>query len=318
MLLVLAGLAVVVGSVVSGYLLDQGNLRVLLQPAEVVIIVGGAAGIILVSSPARNLRILGKAVFSVCVHREYTRDTYFASLKVLYVLFHLGRGAGRTALESHVEAPYESEVFRTHPSLLSDVEATNFICDSFRMAISAGLNDVEVERLMVLDMEVQRSGRQQPLRVLVNVADSLPGLGIIAAVLGVVVTMQALGGPAQDIGQKVAAALVGTFLGILACYGVVSPLSHRLECQSKGRAEYLQVLRVAITSFFRGATPLVAAESARRSIPLDLRPTLEEMETELRREHIPRTRDQQQAVAQFQGVGEPTVAEEQVETVEDD
>ena len=312
MLLVLVGLVVVLGSVASAYLLDHGNLLVLMQPAELLIIGGGAAGIILVSSPARNLRILGKAVFSVCVHREYTRDTYFAALKVLYVLFHLGRGAGRTALEAHVEAPYESEVFCAHPSLLSDAEATSFICDSLRMAISAGLSDTEVERLMVLDMEVQRSGRQQPLRVLVNVADSLPGLGIVAAVLGVVVTMQALGGATQDIGQKVAAALVGTFLGILLCYGVVSPLANRLECLSRGRSEYLQVLRAAITSFFRGASPLVAAESARRSIPLDLRPTLEEMEVELRREHIPRMRDPQQMAQQ------PTVEEQPAGTAEDD
>jgi chemotaxis protein MotA len=296
-LLIIAGLVVVFGSIAAGYLMEQGNLLVLLQPAELIIIAGGAAGIILVSSPARNLRILGRAVFSVCVHRPYTRETYLDALKLLYVLFSLGRGTGKVELESHVEAPYDSEVFQAHFTVLSDAEATNFICDSFRMAISAGLSEHEVERLMVLDMEVQRSGRQQPLRVLMNVADSLPGLGIVAAVLGVVVTMQALGGPAQEIGQKVAAALVGTFFGILLCYGVVSPISSRLESLSKGRTEYLQVLRVAITSFFRGATPLVAAESARRSIPLDLRPSLEEMENQLRRERVPLTRDQKQAVA---------------------
>jgi len=296
-LLIIAGLVVVLGSVVSGYLLEQGNLLVLLQPAELIIIAGGAAGIILVSSPARNLRILCRAVLSVCFPRAYSRDSYLDALKLLYVLFSLGRGTGKLELESHVESPQESEVFRSHPSVLSDVEATNFICDSFRMAISAGLSEQEVERLMVLDMEVQRSGRQQPLRVLMSVADSLPGLGIVAAVLGVVVTMQALGGPAQEIGQKVAAALVGTFFGILLCYGVVSPISSRLESLGKGRTEYLQVLRVAITSFFRGATPLVAAESARRSIPLDLRPSLEEMENQLRRERVPLTRDQKQAVS---------------------
>ncbi len=303
MLLIVAGLVVVLGSIVTGYLLEQGNLLVLMQPAELIIIAGGAAGIILVSSPARNLRMLGRAVFSVCKYRANTRDTYLAALKLLYVLFHLGQGTGKVVLESHVESPYESEVFCAHPSVLSDVEATDFICDSFRMAISAGLGEQEVERLMVLDMEVQRSGRQQPLRVLVAVADSLPGLGIVAAVLGVVVTMQALGGPAQAIGQKVAAALVGTFFGILLCYGVVSPLSSRLESMGKGRAEYLQVLRVAIASFFHGASPIVAAESARRSIPLDLRPTLDEMQTQLRRERIPRTRDQQ-AVAGQQPAGE--------------
>ena len=288
MFLIAAGLLVVLGSVVTGYLLEQGNLMVLLQPAELVIIAGGAAGIILVSSPARNLRILGRAVFTASVQRGSTRADYLDALKLLYVLFYLGRGAGRIALEPHVEKPQDSEVFRAHPALLADRDATRFICDSFRMAISAGLNHEEVERLMLLDMEVQRSGRQQPLRVLVSVADSLPGLGIIAAVLGVVVTMQALGGPAHDIGQKVAAALVGTFFGILLCYGVVGPLSSRMETLSKARTEQFQMMRVAIGAFFRGASPMLAAETGRRSIPLDLRPTLEEMETELRREHIPR------------------------------
>lgn len=302
MLLILAGLIVVLGSVVAGYLLEQGNLWVLMQPAELLIIAGGAIGIILVSSPRRNLRILLRSLHSVAVNRQYTRETYLDALKLLYVLFSVGRGTGRIHMESHVEAPYDSEVFQAHYSVLSDADATNFICDSLRMAISAGLSDQEVERLMVLDMEVQRSGRQQPLRVLINVADSLPGLGIVAAVLGVVVTMQALGGPAQEIGHKVAAALVGTFFGILLCYGVVSPLSSRLEALGRSRTEYLQVLRVAIASFFRGASPLIAAESARRSIPLDLRPSLEEMETQLRREHIPRTLDQQQAMA---GAGIP-------------
>ena len=210
------------------------------------------------------------------------------TLKVLYVLFHLGRGSGRVSLESHVESPDESEIFQAHPNVLADQEATRFICDSFRMAISAGLNDQEVERLMVVDMEVQRAGRQQPLRVLVSVADSLPGLGIVAAVLGVVVTMQALGGSTRDVGQRVAAALVGTFFGILLCYGVVGPLSNRMEALGKSRTEYFQMMRVAIAAFFRGASPMLAAELGRRSMPLDLRPTLEEMEAELRQEHIPR------------------------------
>ena len=297
MLLILAGLLVVLGSVASGYLIERGNLLVLMQPAELIMIAGGAAGIILISCPGRNLRILYKAIATVYTQRPYTKYIYLEALKTLYALFQVGRGAGSTVLESHVERPIESEVFRAHPSLLADKEATDFICDSFRMAISAGLTGGEIERLMALDMDVQRSGRQQPLRILTNVADSLPGLGIIAAVLGVVVTMQALGGPAADIGQKVAAALVGTFLGILLCYGVTGPIANHLECLSKARSEYLQVLRVALTSFFHGASPMVAAESARRTIPLDLRPSLDEMEKQLRRERVPLTAAQQEALA---------------------
>ncbi len=297
MLLVHAGLLIVIGSVVAGYLIERGNLLVLMQPAELLIIAGGALGIILTSSPARNLRNLIKAVFSIHKQRSYTRESYLEALKVLYVLFQVGRGAGRLALENQVETPEESEVFLAHPSLLADKEATAFVCDSLRMALSAGLSAEEVARLMALDMDVQRSSRLQPLRTLTNVADSLPGLGIIAAVLGVVVTMQALGGPAVDIGQRVAAALVGTFLGILACYGVISPICGHLDCISRARSEFLQVLRVTIAAFFSGSTPMVAAESGRRSIPLDLRPSLEEMEHELRHEKIPLSTAQQEAMA---------------------
>lgn len=297
MTLIVAGLLVVIGSVAGGYLIERGNLLVLMQPAELIIIAGSAVGSILISSPGRNLRVLCKAIAAVCTQRSYTKETYLEALKVLYVLFHIGRGAGRAALEAHVETPQKSQIFLAHPSLLSDTAATDFICDSFRMAISAGLGGPEVERLMTLDMDVQRSGRQQPLRVLTTLADSLPGLGIIAAVLGVVVTMQSLSGPASDIGQKVAAALVGTFLGILLCYGIVGPISNHLECLSKARSEYLQVLRVAVTSFFHGASPIVAAEAARRTIPLDLRPSLNDIERQLRREKIPLTPAQQEALA---------------------
>lgn len=297
MIFILAGLAVVIGSVAGGYLLERGNLLVLMQPAELIIIAGSAAGIILISCPRRNLRALCRAVASLYRQRSYTKENFQDALRVLYVLFQVGRGAGRVELEPHVETPQESEIFLAHPALLSDTAATDFICDSFRMAISAGLSGADVERLMTLDMDVQRSGRQQPLRILTGLADSLPGLGIIAAVLGVVVTMQSLSGPASDIGQKVAAALVGTFLGILLCYGIVGPLANHLECLSRARSEYLQVLRVAVTSFFHGASPIIAAEAARRSIPLDLRPSLDEMEQQLRRETIPLSAAQQEAIA---------------------
>lgn len=297
MLLILTGLLVVLASVAGGYLIERGNLLVLMQPAEVIIIAGCAAGVVIASCPARNLRALFTALASVFTQRRYTTESYLEALKVLYVLFHVGRGSGLGALEPHVETPYESEVFLAHPTLLSDTVATDFICDSFRIAISAGLTADEVERLMTRDLDVQRSGRQQPLRILTNLADSLPGLGIIAAVLGVVVTMQSLSGQTSEIGQKVAAALVGTFLGILLCYGFVGPIANHLECLSKARSEYLQVLRVAVISFFHGASPIVAAEAARRTVPLDLRPSLDEMEGQVRREKIPLTRAQKEALA---------------------
>jgi chemotaxis protein MotA len=293
--LILAGLLVVLGSVLGGYLLDRGNIFVLLQPAELLIIAGGALGIILVSNPRRNLGALFQAMASIRRHRAHTGESYLVVLRMLYVLFQYSRRAGLPGLEPHVEAPHKSEIFRPYRAVLADAGAIDFICDSFRIAIAAGLDSQEMERLMSLDIEVQRSGRQQPVRALVTVADSLPGLGIIAAVLGVVVTMRALGGPAAEIGQKVAAALVGTFLGILLCYGVVGPVASHLECLGKARGEYLQVIRVAISSFFHGSSPMVSAEAARRSIPLDVRPSFNDMERLLRKARIPAVRPQERA-----------------------
>ncbi len=295
--LIVAGLMIVLGSVVAGYVLEHGNMFVLLQPAELVIIGGGAAGIILISNPRRSLRAIASAFGSLRKRKPYTQETYLGVLKLLYVLFQYGRRSGMAALESHVEEPARSEIFRAHRPVLADRPALDFICDSFRISIAAGVDGHDLERLMAHDMEVQRSGRQQPVRMLTIVADSLPGLGIVAAVLGVVVTMQALGGPASEIGQKVAAALVGTFLGILLCYGVIGPLATHLDCMNQARSEYFQAIRAAIAASFNGASPLVAAEAGRRSIPLDLRPSFDAMEKQLRKLRIPAKRDQTEPAA---------------------
>jgi chemotaxis protein MotA len=142
----------------------------------------------------------------------------------------------------------------------------------------------ELDELMDLDIEIQRRGGREPVNALSSVADALPGLGIVAAVLGVVITMEAIGGSPDTVGQKVAAALVGTFLGILLCYGVVGPLAARLEGLSEAHSQFLQVLRIAIVSFARGASPILSVEYARRSIPVEVRPGFIEMETALKRD----------------------------------
>jgi len=305
-MLILAGLMVVLGSVLAGYLMERGSVFVLLQPAELLIICGGAVGILLVSNPRRNLRLLLAAVGSVRRRHGPGRDGYLGVLQLLYVLFQFSRRAGMSGLERHVESPHRSEIFQACPGLLADTVVLSFICDSWRIAIAAGLGRDELEHLMTLDADVQRAGRQQPVRMLGTIADSLPGLGIVAAVLGVVVTMRALGGSASDIGQKVAAALVGTFLGILLCYGVVGPLASHMECLNRDRAEYLQVIRACIVAYFGGASSIVAAEAGRRSIPLDLRPSFDDMERYLRRAkipipHAPEPEEQPAPVAEVEG-----------------
>ncbi len=281
-MLILLGLVLVLGSIVVGYVLEHGQILVLLQPAELIIIGGSAIGIILIANPGRELRKLGRVLRSFR-QQSYTPDYYLKILKLLYVLIAYAQRAGVAALEDHVETPDASPIFRQNPILARDKAAMTFLCDSIRTLTTTGMSAEEMDRLMSTDMRVLRSGRQNPVNALTNVADSLPGLGIVAAVLGVVVTMQALGGDPSQVGNKVAAALVGTFLGILLCYGVVGPLATNIQQRNRSRMEVLEVLRTGLLAALRGCPPLIAAEFARRAIPEELRPGYEQMETELRR-----------------------------------
>lgn len=288
MIVILAGLLVVFGSVLAGFMIEEGHPLVLAQPAELLIIIGAGAGTVLVANPRRSLRNVAEALGSLRRPPPISRQFYLELLKLLYVAFAVSQRNGVAELERHMEDPRQSEIFSENPILANDPETLAFLCDSFRIATAAGLDAGEVERLLALDLEVQRSGRNQPVNVLMHLADSLPGLGIVAAVLGVVVTMQALGGPASEVGHKVAAALVGTFLGILLCYGLVAPLATHLQQINRARTEVLHVIRAGLLAFLRGCSPIVAAEFARRGVPLDLRPSFELTETELRRNtHVP-------------------------------
>jgi chemotaxis protein MotA len=177
-----------------------------------------------------------------------------------------------------VEKPAESAIFKNYPEFLNDHHARDFVCDTLRMAITGGVEPFDMDQMMELDMEVHHNDAIQPVNALTTMADALPGLGIVAAVLGVVITMGALGGPPEAIGHKVAAALVGTFLGILLCYGVAGPLSSNMSKSADNHNDYLHVLRVLLLSFLKGAAPMIAIEMGRRAIPAHVRPSFDEME----------------------------------------
>ena len=263
------------GAVIGGYLLEHGNLKVLLQPAELVIIGGAAAGTVLVAnSPAVLKDIIGglRAVFA---GSKYTRLLYLGSLKALYTLMQKARRGGLAALENDVEEPGKSELFKD----FQDTHVRDFLCDTLRMAITGGPTPLDLDQMMELDMEVHHHYAQQPASALTTVADALPGLGIVAAVLGVVITMGALGGPPEEIGHKVAAALVGTFLGILLCYGLLGPVASRMTREAEEQDHYYHVLRVAVISFLKGNSPMIALEFARRVVPGGVRPSFRELET---------------------------------------
>lgn len=275
---VLVGIVIVFGAVIGGYLLEKGNLMVLLQPAELIIIGGAAFGTLFIANPISVVIDIFKSLGRVLKPSPYTKAFYLETLKMLYELFNHARKNGLVQLESDIEEPHNSSIFSNYPKFLKDHHALHFLCDTLRTAISGGVDHFSLDQLMEMDIESHHKEAEKPVHALQMVADSLPGLGIVAAVLGVVLTMRALGGPPEEIGHKVAAALVGTFTGILLCYGLVGPLASNLNKLNEATSQYLNVLRIGSLAFIKGLPPIMAVEFARRAIPSSVRPTFKEME----------------------------------------
>lgn len=269
----IVGILVVFGAVVGGYLMEHGNLKVLVQPAELLIIGGAAAGTILIANPPMILKgiVVGfKVVFG---SSGFGKDRYIETLKQIYGVLQKARKGGLTDLENDVENPEKSPLFEKW-----DHHVRDFVCDTLRMAMSGGATPFDLDQMMELDMDVHEHYSQLPVKALNTVADSLPGLGIVAAVLGVVITMGALGGPPEEIGHKVAAALVGTFLGILLCYGLLGPMASKMGKAAEEEHHFYHAVRVAISSFLKGNPPPLALEFARRAVPGHVRPSFKELE----------------------------------------
>jgi chemotaxis protein MotA len=272
------GILVVFGAVLSGYLMEHGQIAVLVQPAELLIIGGAGAGTLLIANPLRILKKIGAGAAGIFGASQFGQARYLATLKMMYELLQKARRGGMLTIEVDVEKPEESPILNAYPEFVKDHHARDFVCDTLRMVITGGVEAFDMDQMMDLDMEVQHHAEEEPVTALATMADSLPGLGIVAAVLGVVITMGALGGPAEEIGHKVAAALVGTFLGILLCYGLVGPVSQNMAKLTAEEHAYLYVLRVLMLAFIRGQPPVVAIEMGRRAIPTHVRPSFSEVE----------------------------------------
>jgi chemotaxis protein MotA len=272
------GIVVVFGAVLGGFLMEKGPVAVLMQPSEFLIIAGAALGTLLAANPLHVIKKIVSSLFMVIKGSKYSKPRYVETLKMMFQLFNKARKAGLVGIEADVEEPAKSSVFSKYPDFLANHHASDFVCDTMRMAITGGATPFDVDQMMELDMEVHHASAILPVSSLATVADSLPGMGIVAAVLGVVVTMSALGGPPEEIGHKVAAALVGTFLGILLCYGVVGPVAANLTKVVDDEHCYYHVLRVVMLSFIKGMSPTLAVEVARRAVPEHVRPTFKEVE----------------------------------------
>jgi chemotaxis protein MotA len=271
----IVGILVVFGAVLAGYLMEHGPLAVLIQPAELIIIGGAGIGTVLIANPMHILKKIVGGITGTLKGSSFTEERYLLTLKMMYELFTRARKEGLMALETDSDNPEQSAIFSKYPAFLHDHHALAFVCDSIRMASSGGIEPFDADQMIENDMEVHHHGATAPVTALSTMADSLPGLGIVAAVLGVVITMGALGGPPEEIGRKVAAALVGTFLGILLCYGLIGPIASNMGKAAEDEHAYYQVLRVMIVAFMKGTAPSMAVEIGRRAIPSHVRPTFQ-------------------------------------------
>jgi chemotaxis protein MotA len=273
----IVGILAVIGAVVGGYLMEGGQLLVLNQPAEFVVIGGAAIGSLLIGTPPsvvkRLMGQLGKVFGS-----GTGKDDYKDLLAMLYQLFKAAQQSGVMALESHFEKPAESSIISKYPKFLARHHAVDFLADSIKVIIIGGIGPHDFENLMELDLEVRHHEAAQPAQTLTRVADSLPGLGIVAAVLGIVITMGAIDGPPSEIGHKVGAALVGTFLGILMSYGFAAPLATALDGRVAQEGYYEQCIKAGLLAMYKGFSPMVSVEFARRVLPDEVRPTFDETE----------------------------------------
>ncbi len=277
----LIGIVVVLAAVIGGFAVEKGPLQVLFQPAEFMIIFGAVLGAFFIgSSRAMFMQVLG-SIRLILSMRYYSRQNYSELLNLLNVLFVKMRKEGVASIERDVEHPQDSLLFSHYPLVVKDPAVVLFICDTLRVFITTG-DQSEIEKLMKLDMETMMDQAEGTSTMISKMAESLPGLGIVAAVLGVILTMGQISQPPEVLGHSIGAALVGTFLGVLFCYGFFGPMAIKLENLAQERNAYFNVIKAAITAAVAGSSPVMAVEYGRRAIPEDVRPTFFEMEESLK------------------------------------
>lgn len=281
-MLILVGFIIVIGSILGGYTIAQEhpNYAILLQPAELLIIFGAALGAFVASCSGFTLKLSGKA-FGRAFSSGPTKKHYMEMLSLLYGLFAKMQREGIISIEKDIENPESSSLFTSYPLMAKDKAACYFIGDTLRVYLTTG-NAGELDKLMGVDMSSTHDEEILPAHGISHMAESLPGMGIVAAVLGVVITMGHIDAEPKVLGEHIGAALIGTFLGILLCYGFFAPIASKLETLAHERHLFLRAIREAVSASVRGSSPIVALEYGRRAIPLTYRPTFLEMEQSLK------------------------------------
>lgn len=277
---IIIGIAIALISVVGSFAFMGGNVAVIWQPAEYLVIIGAAIGIFVIATPFVTIRDTGKALMEASLSSAPKRRDYLDLLGLLYALMRELRSKGRSEVEQHIENPQTSTLFQRFPTLVANEELTHFLCDYFRLIIMGNANPHEIEALMDEEIETMRRDKLKPYHALVMVADGLPALGIIAAVLGVIKAMGALDQSPQLLGGLIGAALVGTFAGIFLSYGLVSPFAQKIREIRDRRMRLFTIVKQSLLAFMNGALPQIAIEHGRKTIIALERPSIDEVERE--------------------------------------
>jgi chemotaxis protein MotA len=280
---VIIGLLVVFGSILGGYTMHHGHIAVLIQVSEFIIIGGAGLGAMVVGNPPALIKRIFGDLLGLLKPNPYNEKAYGELLQLLYDLFQKARKEGLIGLEAHIEEPEKSDLFSKYPTVAKNHHAVAFLTDTLKVLLTGAVEDHHLAEILDLDLERQHEEAMAVPAALSKVGDAMPGFGIVAAVLGVVITMGSIGGAASEIGEKVAAALVGTFLGILLSYGVIGPLASAIESRIKSEESYMMSIRTALLAFARGDSPMTAVEFARRNIEPADRPSFAELEGLTRR-----------------------------------
>jgi chemotaxis protein MotA len=276
------GLIVVLGSVIGGFLMINGPLHTLIQPSEFVVIGGACIGAVVAGTPVKLLMLILKQLPAALKGSPYGKAAFSELLRLQYEVFINAKKGGLLSIEEDVNNPAASSIFSKYPSFLAAHHAQDFFCDAMRMLVNGATQPEELEMAMEAEMETHHEESAIVPAILRNASDSLPGLGIVAAVLGIVVTMQHLDGPPEELGHHVGAALVGTFLGLLLSYGIVSPIATNIENLAHDEAKYFACIKAGLIAFANGAAPITAVEFARKAIFSFDRPPAAEIEPQLR------------------------------------
>ncbi|MCE1241848.1 flagellar motor stator protein MotA [Oryzomicrobium sp.] len=276
------GYVVVLGSVLGGFMLAGGHLGALVQPTELIIIAGAAGGAFFVANPPKSIKAVFKALPSAFKGSRYTKALYMDLLALLFELLAKVRKEGLMSIEADVENPEQSPIFTKYPSISGDHHAVEFLTDYLRMMVGGNLNAFEIENLMDNEIETHHHEAEVPVAAINRLADGMPAFGIVACVMGVVHTMESVGIPPAELGKLIAAALVGTFLGILLAYGFIGPVASLLEQKASEETKMYQCMKVVLLASMSGYAPQVAIEFGRKVLFSSERPTFRELEDEIK------------------------------------